>query len=122
MAKDLYHEQVKRGLLMETITSYKKIIIELLEEYTRHHYVNAPHLEQQVIADTERNHYQLIDIGWDQGRFVLDVSIHLDLVDQKIHIRQNWTDIKLKQTLVDRGVNPADIVVESVVAPILVIS
>ena len=107
---------------METITAYQKIIIALLEEYTHHQYVNAPHLEQQVIADTERNHYQLLDIGWNQGRFVLDVSIHLDLVDRKIHIRQNWTDIKLTQALISRGVDPADIVVESAMMPIPAIS
>lgn len=96
---------------METLTPYQTILIDFLEEYARISYVNAPGLEQQVIADTQRNHFELVSIGWHKGRFVHEVVFHFDIKDSKIWIQQNQTDIRVSRELIARGVSAQDIVV-----------
>lgn len=96
---------------METLEKYQNIVIDFLEEYAKISYANAPELEQQVIADTKRNHFELVSIGWHKGQFVHDLAFHFDIKDNKIWIQQNWTDIKVSKELIDRGANPADIII-----------
>ena len=96
---------------MEKIKKYQKILLHFLEDYSKINYANAPDLEQQVIADSERNHYQLVSLGWQKAKFVHDVVFHFDLKDNKIWIQQNWTDVKISKELIDRGVSPADIII-----------
>ena len=96
---------------MEKLEKYKKIVIDFLEEYAQINYANAPNLEQQVIADATRNHFELVSIGWHKGQFIHEVVFHFDIKDNKIWIQQNWTDIKPSKTLIEKGVHPNDIVI-----------
>ena len=94
---------------MEKTVKYRNILTGFLEEYSKITYPNAPTLENQVIADTQRNHFELVSVGWDKGQFVHEVVFHFDIKGGKIIIQQNWTDIKLSKELVKRGVSPDDI-------------
>ncbi|MCU0340812.1 MAG: XisI protein [Spirosomaceae bacterium] len=96
---------------METLVKYQKILVSFLEEYAQISYANAPNLEQQVIADITRNHFELVSIGWHKGQFVHDVVFHFDIKDNKVWIQQNWTDLKLTKILIQKGIDPADIVI-----------
>lgn len=49
--------------------------------------------------------------GWQKGKFIYDVLFHFDIKNGQIWIQQNWTDIKLCQELVERGVENQDIFV-----------
>jgi hypothetical protein len=62
-----------------------------------------------VIIDTKRNHFELVSVGWQKGKFVHDVVFHFDIKDDKIWIMQNWTDIKISKELISRGVDSNDI-------------
>ena len=75
MAKDIFHQQVKAALIksgwtithdpyLVRITDVIKLQIDLGAE-------NA--------IGAERDHYQLADIGWDRGRRVFGVLIHIDI-------------------------------------------
>lgn len=96
---------------METLTKYQQILIDFLEEYANISYANAPNLEQQVIADTTRNHFELVSMGWHKGQFVHDVVFHFDIKDGKIWIQQNWTDLKISKLLIEKGIAPTDIII-----------
>ncbi|MDZ7934889.1 MAG: XisI protein [Emticicia sp.] len=101
---------------MEKLTKYSQIIVDFLEEYSKVSYPNAPTLEQQVIVDTKRNHFELVSVGWHKEQFIHEVVFHFDIKDNKIIIQQNWTDIKISQELVRRGVEADDIKVGFVYA------
>ncbi len=94
---------------MEKLKKYQRILLTFLEEYAAIHYANAPKLEQQVVADLDRNHFQLVSIGWHKKQFVYEVVFHFDIKDGIVWIQQNWTDIKLTEDLIRRGISPADI-------------
>ena len=96
---------------MEKIAKYSQILTDFLEEYSKIAYPNAPLLESQVISDTQRNHYELVNVGWHKGQFIHEVVFHFDIKDDKIIIQQNWTDIKLSKELVKRGVAFEDILI-----------
>ena len=96
---------------MEKVKTYQKILLSFLEDYSKITYANAPNLEQQILVDTKRNHFQLVSIGWQKSKFIYDVVFHFDIKNGQVWIQQNWTDVKLRQELVERGVENKDIFV-----------
>ena len=41
-----------------------------------------PQIERQILIDTERDHYQLLTIGWQNDKRIYHCSIHLDIKDE----------------------------------------
>ncbi|NJL42289.1 MAG: XisI protein [Pleurocapsa sp. CRU_1_2] len=54
-----------------------------------------PEIECQLIFDTEHDHYQLLDIGWEKLKRVYNCFIHLDIKDGKIWIQRNMNETDL---------------------------
>jgi hypothetical protein len=96
---------------MDKIKRYQDILIEFMEEYAATPYANAPEVKNQVVADRERNHFQVVSVGWQNGRFVHDVIFHFDIVDGKVWVQQNWTEVRLEHELPRRGIALTDIIV-----------
>ncbi|MCB0842603.1 MAG: XisI protein [Bacteroidetes bacterium] len=95
---------------MGKVEKYQNIIVELLKKHAAYKPVNIEDAERQVIADTVRNHFQLVTIGWEKQRFVHNCSFHFDIKGEKIWIQQNWTDIDIAKELEEMGVPKSDIV------------
>ncbi len=96
----------------QSLTKYQEIIVELLT-----YYANAPAIviggeqtEEQLILDTQRNHYQTLTIGWENGKRVYYPVFHLDIKDGKIWVQEDATDFDLVGELERRGVARQDIV------------
>ena len=92
---------------MEKIAKYRQIVRELL---IAHSTTNEPNIECQLIFDTEHDHYQILDIGWQELTRIYACYIHLDIKDGKIWIQHNMTEADLGQVLVEKGVPASDIV------------
>jgi XisI protein len=88
---------------------YREIIIQVLMRHS-----SAPVNGEVMtipIFDQERDHYQLLDIGWDEaGKRVFQPIMHIDLLDEKIWIQENAMDVDIAKALVAEGVEPLDIV------------
>jgi hypothetical protein len=94
---------------MDKLATYRQFIRQMLTEYAQpNSLVND--LKNQLIFDTEREHYQLADIGWDKGRRVFGVLIHIDIKDGKIWLQYNGTEEHIAERLVEMGVPTHDIV------------
>lgn len=90
---------------------YRQILIDLLEQWATYTPVNLSGHEGQVIADLQRDHFQLVRIGWRGDTFVHNTVFHFDIKpDDKIWIQANWTDTDIAAELVSRGVAKEDIV------------
>lgn len=94
---------------MEKIKKYQKAILNLLEEYAAIKSPFMPDVENKVIADTKTHQYQLIRIGWYKDRHVHYTVFHFDIINGKIWIQENRTDVKVDEALIDAGVLPKDI-------------
>jgi len=96
---------------MEKIRHYQKLIAELLREYATPLGSGGLGLEDQIILDFENNHFQLVTVGWDNGKFVYLPLFHFDIKpDGKIWLMVNNTDVRIAEELVNRGVPRTDIV------------
>lgn len=95
---------------MEKIKKYQEIIISLLEAYEKDWtQANFP-IKYQVIADEKRNRFQLICIGWENGNYYHNTVFHLDIINEKIWIQENNTDVQLAPELLKNGVTSDTIV------------
>lgn len=95
---------------MGKIKKYEQYILAILKEYAKIRYSNLD-AENQLIVDKENHQYQIVTIGWDKGNFVHDCPIHLAIINGKIWIQWNMTEIDFGKELTDRGVPKSEIVI-----------
>ncbi|OIN60234.1 XisI protein [Arsenicibacter rosenii] len=95
-----------------TLNKYRHAIIEVLTFYanTPSLTIGENQIEEQLILDTERDHYQILTIGWENGKRVYYPVFHVDIRDGKIWIQEDATDFDLVSQLESRGVAKSDIV------------
>lgn len=93
---------------MDTITQYRQHIKTILSEHARLVWDNR--IKAETIFDTEHDRYQLVYVGWRNSKRVYGVVLHLDIIDNKIWIQQDGTEIGIANTLVELGVPKENIV------------
>ena len=96
---------------MERVEQYRACIRQLLtNKATLEQSSSNTEIESQLIFDTERDRYQLLDVGWENLKRIYNCFIHIDIKDGKIWIQRNMTEADLAQELVEMGVAKEDIV------------
>jgi XisI protein len=87
----------------------RQVVMKILADYADRSTVS--NIQTLAVFDEKENHYQLLDIGWDEeGRRVFQPILHLDLIDGKIWIQENSTDWDIAKALVEADVQPSEIV------------
>lgn len=94
---------------MDTIEFYRNIIQSLLTAYAAIPIANGT-IDCYTVFDTNQDHYQVMNVGWDGNRRVYGCVLHLDIKEEKIWIEQNMTEISIAQKLVEKGVLKEDII------------
>ncbi len=94
---------------MDNVDHYCQLVQGLLTEYGQVNF-NIPELETELIFDTERDHYQVVHVGWSNKRRVYGCVLHVDIKNGKIWIQHDGTEGGIADELVDRGVPKHDIV------------
>jgi hypothetical protein len=94
---------------MDRLEHYQKAIIEILEENNTKPIIKGQ-VERQLWIDKERNHFQLLTIGWNGEDRIYSSTMHFDIIDGKIWIQRNTTDSLIAQDLVKKGIPKEDIV------------
>jgi hypothetical protein len=95
------------------VEQYRQHIQALLTERSQRrsgNAVNAEEQEMQAIFDVERDHYQLLHLGWRGNKREFGCILHLDIKDGKIWIQQDGTEVGIANQLVELGVPKRDIV------------
>ncbi len=95
---------------MEKVAKYQQILCEILEEYGNLKKSLTPNIKTQTMIDNVHQHYQLLSVGWYNDRFVYTVAFHFDIIDGKVWILQNNTDVLIADELIERGILKTDIV------------
>lgn len=95
---------------LERIKNYQDIILAILLSEARDFSIQ-PELHDHIIADRERNHFQLLRVGWVGDDRILQILIHMDIKeDGKVWIQENATELPVDEELLKRGVPASDIV------------
>lgn len=97
---------------MDKVAQYQQVITEILHDYK----IDADSDDkdasrQRIIIDKERNHYQLMTIGWrEELKRDMYITVHLDIIDGKIWVQRDYTEPCVTDQLLERGVPNSDIV------------
>ena len=94
---------------MDKLEQYRQIIQTLLTEYAGYKSLN-PNIERELICDTNRDRYLIVNLGWEETRHVYGCIIHIEIRNEKIWIQRNMTDVDFAEELVELGVPKTDIV------------
>ena len=103
---------------MDTLDRYRQAVRELLEHYDRisrqseeQNSDRPERVENELIFDTVRDHYQLFHVGWIGEYRIYGSILHFDIKNGKVWIQHNGTENDVGQELQDRGVPKTDIVI-----------
>jgi len=94
---------------MDKLDCYREIIRRLIGEYASYKPSHG-HIETEAIVDTERDHYEVMHVGWDGVRRVHGSVIHLDIINGKIWIQHDGTNRPIAEALVAAGIPRDEIV------------
>lgn len=94
---------------MDRLALYRQYVQKLILDYALPRPAYGD-IEVQTIFDTARDHYQLVNLGWDAHQRIYNCVMHLDIKDGKIWIQRNQTDHPITQDLLAMGVTKEDIV------------
>ncbi len=94
---------------MDKIKEYESAILDILMEYVQIKYANIEG-GNQLIADKEQHHYQIVTLGWQGEHYVHDCPLHFDIINGKVWVQQNMTEWDVGEMLEARGVPRTDIV------------
>lgn len=92
------------------IKTYQTILENFLKEESNDNVI--PEIEFHVIADKDNNHFQLVETGWYEKRYIYSVIFHFHIKSNgKIWILANNSDILIAEELIKRGIPASDIVI-----------
>jgi hypothetical protein len=93
---------------MDTLARYRELIQKILTDYARVPYAYGD-IRTQTVFDTARDHYLLVNVGWDKRR-VHGCLVHVDVIDGKFWIQRDGTEHGIATDLVEAGVPKEHIV------------
>ena len=97
---------------MDRLAQYRQIIIDILTEFANLGKGSMPkdEIEEQLIIDTQRDHYQILTIGWNGIKRVYYPVFHIDIKNNKIWVQEDATDYDFVGELEKRGIPKSEIV------------
>ncbi len=96
---------------MDKIALYTNIIKTKLQTYALAWNTQNSPIKTLVIFDEKGKHFQLIRMGWrTKEDYIHNCIFHLDVIDGKVWIQENRSDIVLADELIKDGVHKKDIV------------
>jgi len=94
---------------MDTLTRYREIIRRIISEYASYKPSHGQ-IQTEAVVDSEKDHYEVMHIGWDGVRRVHGSVIHLDIIDGKIWIQYDGTNRPVAEELLAAGISREAIV------------
>ncbi len=94
---------------MATHDTYRQLIETTLLEYTRIPYAYGD-IRTEAVFDCDHDRYLLLTVGWDNGLRVHTCLVHIDLIDDKVWIQRDNTEVGIARELVQAGI-PKDHIV-----------
>lgn len=88
---------------------YRKLIMEVLSAHADIAEDNQE-IRTVTIFDTHSDRYQLLRIGWNGSKHIFNPILHLDIIEDKVWIQQNKTDIEIGEELAKVGIPKSNIV------------
>ena len=96
---------------MDKIAHYQQIIKQVVLRHAQGYKApDSEEYDEQRIIDDVNGHYLLMGVGWQKYKRLHGISLHIDLIGDKIYIQQDWTEPGAASELEALGVPKSDIV------------
>ena len=95
---------------MDKLVEYRQHIKNILEDFSLIKPANGE-IDSELLFDEKNDRYLLLHVGWLGGQRIHSTVLHLDIIDEKIWIQCNNTELVLKDELMSLGVSEKDIVI-----------
>lgn len=95
---------------MEKLTNYQNILSDYLNLQAAAYGKVSDTSRTELIIDRNSNNYQLLHLGWRGNRYEFFVAFHLMIINEKIWLMWNRTELEIVDYLMERGVPKSDIV------------
>ena len=89
---------------MDRLDKYRQIICQFLRDFA----TDDP--EAKLIFDQEHDRFLVMHVGWRNDYRIYGCAIQLDLIDGKVWIQNNSTEVFVDRELIKRGIDAKDIV------------
>ncbi|MDR9403320.1 MAG: XisI protein [Halothece sp. Uz-M2-17] len=94
---------------MDKLNYYRKLIREILSNYAKIPYSHG-NIKFETVFDAESDRYLLMILGRENKRYEHGCLIHIDIINEKIWIQRDGTEIGVANELVEAGVPKNEIV------------
>ncbi len=89
---------------MDTLKkNLQEIIEKLLQDYADF-LGQEEQVQIELIFDREKNHYLLVETGWENDYRIYGTLIHIDIIDGKLWIQHDGTEEGIADELVTMGI------------------
>mgnify|MGYP006266595943 CR=1 FL=1 len=100
----------------DKVTHYQATIQAVMQAYCEAFPLDGTGLHHQQVMDPNGHHYQLLRLGWQGRKRVFRLIFHLDLIEDKIWIQEDRTEVGIANLLTERGI-PHDRIVLAYFSP-----
>jgi XisI protein len=94
---------------MDRVDQYRLIVRRLIDEYAQYKPSHGQ-IETEAIVDSEKDHYEVVHVGWDKTRRVHGSVVHVDIKGGKVWVQYDGTNLPIAEELVAAGIPREDIV------------
>ena len=95
---------------MDKVKKYTKAIKAFLKEQSGFKISYMPDVKSRIVIDKKRNQYLLIWTGWKESKYIYRIWYHFEIVNGKIIVLENKTDVDLAEELEYFGVDRRDMI------------
>jgi len=97
---------------MDKLDRYRDLIESKLNEFVRlsERAIGRGNTRDKAIFDRHSDSYLVVREGWDDSRRILSFVVHIEIINGKIVIQEDWTEHGLARELEEAGVPKSDIV------------
>ena len=88
---------------MDALETYRDALQQVLTEYA--HFLSTDDISTcELVFDRQRDHYLLVEVGWENGGRNYGALIHADIIDGKIWVQHDGTEEGIAGELTAAGV------------------
>ena len=94
---------------MDTLNRYRQIIEDCLTPYANIRY-SVQDISNEAVFDRSRDRYVVMSQGWDNNKRVHGSLIHVEIIDGKVWVQRDGTEVGIAIELANAGIPKEDIV------------
>lgn len=94
---------------MDRDNTYRAIVKRVLQEVAEMT-PSEETIRTELVFDDANGHYQLGQVGWEGKRRVDDVFLHVDVLDGKVWLQHDGTDLRIAEDFLRAGIPKEHIV------------